>query len=124
VGETLPINPSSQEHADYPKTLRYLRASHSILGGVWIGDQVKTIDNALPILDEQGTPLGDSIYSAFVLQEAARLVNIKEGGQQNALFMYEVSSTHLLQRLTFSQVVSVSVSLRPLSTATTYQQLL
>ena len=42
---------------------RFLRADHSLLGGRWIGER---------ITDPSG--LGDSIYSAFVLQEAVRLV--------------------------------------------------
>ncbi|KAI6135041.1 hypothetical protein EDD17DRAFT_513507 [Pisolithus thermaeus] len=55
-------------------SLRYLRASHSLLGGVWTGDAVVTM-RGIPRTDELGTPLGDSIYSAFVLQEAVRLIN-------------------------------------------------
>jgi hypothetical protein len=68
--------------------MRYLRASHSLLGGVWIGDQVPITDD---VVDSQGTPLGDSIYAAFVLQEAARLVDStemgKDGKWENALIM-------------------------------------
>ncbi|KAG2042216.1 hypothetical protein BDR03DRAFT_1006640 [Suillus americanus] len=56
-------------------SIRYLRVSHSLLGGVWIGDQVATLDSFPPLTDQDGIPLGDSIYSAFVLQEAVRLVN-------------------------------------------------
>ncbi|KAI6130337.1 S-adenosyl-L-methionine-dependent methyltransferase [Pisolithus croceorrhizus] len=56
-------------------SLRYLRASHSLLGGVWTGDAVVTMKDIPPRTDELGTPLGDSIYSAFVLQEAVRLIN-------------------------------------------------
>ncbi|KAG6880167.1 hypothetical protein C0992_004619 [Termitomyces sp. T32_za158] len=56
-------------------SVRYLRASHSILGGVWMGSKIMTLDHAAPIEDAFGTPLGDSIYSTFVLQEAIRLVN-------------------------------------------------
>lgn len=56
-------------------SLRYLRASHSLLGGVWTGEAVVTMGNVPPRTDELGTHLGDSIYSAFVLQEAVRLIN-------------------------------------------------
>ncbi|OAX44008.1 hypothetical protein K503DRAFT_578418 [Rhizopogon vinicolor AM-OR11-026] len=63
-------------------SLRYLRVSHSLLGGVWIGSEVATLDNAPPLTDSEGTPLGDSIYSAFVLQEAARLVNSTALGEK------------------------------------------
>jgi hypothetical protein len=92
VGETLPSHsqvPGTFE--SYPSSLRYLRASHSILGGVWIGDQVSQRASGAPLLDAGGTPLGDSIYSAFVLQEAVRLIDISDRairtGQEKALFM-------------------------------------
>lgn len=92
VGETRLSDswvPGTPEHR--PTSLRYLRASHSILGGVWIGDQVSTRGSSAPLLDAEGTPLGDSIYSAFVLQEAVRLVDTTgraiRKGQEKALFM-------------------------------------
>lgn len=68
--------------------LRYLRADHSILGGVWVGPRrVRQTDPAFePTLDASGAPLGDSIYSAFVLQEAARLQR-RAKPAQNALMM-------------------------------------
>ncbi|KAJ7653477.1 spermidine synthase [Mycena rosella] len=80
VGEALPPpsyrgGPDSEMHS-----LRYLRASHSLLGGVWVGAKVATLDDAPPLVDSYGTALGDSIYSAFVLQEAARLVNSSSEG--------------------------------------------
>lgn len=72
-------------------SLRYLRASHSILGGVWIEDKISTRAGSAPMLDVEGTPLGDSIYSAFVLQEAVRLIDTTDravqSGQEKALFM-------------------------------------
>jgi hypothetical protein len=68
---------------------RYLRASHSLLGGVWLGDRVKGMNDQPPGgFDAQGEPLGDSIYSTFVLQEAARLVNSRSTTPENALIMY------------------------------------
>ncbi|THV08321.1 hypothetical protein K435DRAFT_740343 [Dendrothele bispora CBS 962.96] len=69
VGEALE-NPDSPVHA-----VRYLRAAHSILGGVWVGSNVRSLDDDPPMRDARGVPLGDSIYGTFVLQEAARLVN-------------------------------------------------
>ena len=60
---------------------RYLRASHSLLGGLWIRDKVQTLDNEQPIRDSFNHPLGDSIYSAFVVQEAALLVNSTSAGR-------------------------------------------
>lgn len=92
VGESLLSDAGVQDTAErQPTSLRYLRASHSILGGVWIGDNVSTRANSAPLLDAEGTPLGDSIYSAFVLQEAVRLVDTSDravqSGQEKALFM-------------------------------------
>ena len=92
VGETLPSDtwvPGTPE--SHPSSLRYLRASHSILGGVWIGDKASQRGSGAPLLDAEGTPLGDSIYSAFVLQEAVRLIDPSDRairtGQEKALFM-------------------------------------
>ncbi|KAI0268186.1 hypothetical protein BC834DRAFT_952433 [Gloeopeniophorella convolvens] len=93
VGESLPSDtwvPGTPEA--YPTSLRYLRASHSILGGVWMGDKISTrTKGAAPLLDSEGTPLGDSIYSAFVLQEAVRLVDTNDraiqSGKERALFI-------------------------------------
>jgi hypothetical protein len=79
VGEILP--PADRSSTPL-HSIRYLRASHSLLGGVWIGDKVATLDNFPPLTDQDGTPLGDSIYSAFVLQEAVRLVNSTPQGRK------------------------------------------
>lgn len=90
VGELLP---PETELAD-PTTLhsiRYLRVSHSLLGGVWMGSLVVSPDGAPSRTDQAGTPLGDSIFSTFVLQEAARLVKNDAQGdvaeRENALVM-------------------------------------
>jgi hypothetical protein len=88
VGEALPPpsyrgGPDNEMHS-----LRYLRASHSLLGGVWMGGKVATLDDAPPWVDSYGTDLGDSIYGTFVLQEAARLVNSTSKGPERALIMY------------------------------------
>ena len=63
---------------DVKRGFRYLRADHSLLGGVWVGEQAL------------GKEIGDSIYTAFVLQEAVRLAKREriEGGEENALIMY------------------------------------
>ncbi|KAF8639772.1 hypothetical protein AX17_001032 [Amanita inopinata Kibby_2008] len=66
-------------------SLRYLRASHSILGGVWMYDRVHILGGEQPITDSYGTYLGDSIYAAFVLQDAVRLVNNTERGKAELL---------------------------------------
>jgi len=93
VGESLPrsaLDPSST--LAYPSNVRYLRAAHSLIGGVWIGDQVRTTGDQPPIKDASGQPLGDSVYSTFVLQEGVRLIDkkdrqIPETGEK-ALIMY------------------------------------
>ena len=64
---------------------RFLRASHSILGGVWMGEEIITIDDEPALVDSFGTQLGDSIYSTFVLQEAVRLINSTERGRNGSL---------------------------------------
>lgn len=81
------------ETAGSPNTysIRYLRASHSLLGGVWIGSHAVSL-NGVPLrADQAGTPLGDSFYHTFVLQEAVRLVNHNMQGdigeRENALIM-------------------------------------
>ena len=90
VAEWLP--PANyQGEGDGMNSARYLRASHSLLGGVWMHTKVETIGNAEPVRDSRDTPLGDSIYATFVLQEASLLVNnTKAGGNgpwNNALVM-------------------------------------
>jgi hypothetical protein len=86
VGEALPF-PASSGVATI-QSMRYLRASHSLLGGVWVGDMVATRNDAPPIVDSEGTPLGDSVYATFVLQEAARLVsNTRIPKWESALIM-------------------------------------
>lgn len=88
VGEVLP---PKEETADEktPHSLRYLRAGHSLLGGVWIGDRVSKKDGSGPVgFDAYASPIGDSIYSTFVTQEAARLVEFSDGrAAKNALVM-------------------------------------
>ena len=59
---------------DAKNPIRYLRASHSILGGVWT-EKNAIAETDTEVVDDTGTSLGDSIYSTFVLQEATRLVN-------------------------------------------------
>lgn len=76
----------------YMHSLRFLRADHSMLGGVWTGERVATMGDPREVaLDGMGEPLGDSIYSTFVLQEAVRLVNStavgREGKWENALII-------------------------------------
>lgn len=82
--------------------LRYLRADHSILGGVWIGkhhlrrrmDTDDDMGGLGVVTDAKGEPLGDSIYTAFVLQEAARL-QARARPAKNALIMYVNDNIYL-----------------------------
>lgn len=91
VGEALPPTGHLPGADPDMHSLRYLRASHSILGGVWMYGNVATLDGYSPTTDSYGTPLGDSIYSTFVLQETIRMVNSTEKGKtdtwDNALIM-------------------------------------
>ncbi|KZS89395.1 hypothetical protein SISNIDRAFT_458895 [Sistotremastrum niveocremeum HHB9708] len=52
---------------------RYLRAGHSLLGGLWIGPKAHPASSKNPKSRHAPINLGDSIYSAFVLQEGALL---------------------------------------------------
>lgn len=84
VAEWLP--PSKDQSAETEPTLhsaRYLRASHSLLGGVWMDEKVAIMPGDEPLRDAAGKPLGDSVYSAFTLQEAARLVDSTPKGKKN-----------------------------------------
>ena len=89
VAEWLPpSNYREDEEVTHP--LRYLRVSHSILGGVWMNENVETIGNVEPVRDLANNPLGDSVYPAFVLQEAGLLVNntkSRNSDWKNALIM-------------------------------------
>ncbi|KAH9938638.1 uncharacterized protein B0H18DRAFT_1112769 [Fomitopsis serialis] len=71
VGEALASSPSGMAGSVPP--MRYLRAGHSLLGGSWMGEDVIK-RGPLAIDRETGEMLGDSVYNAFVLQEAVRLV--------------------------------------------------
>jgi hypothetical protein len=74
---------------NYEHGFRYLRADHSLLGGLWIGDKVHSMDTSVQAWfarDIHGEKLGDSIYTTFVLQEAARFQQ-REGNQEKALIM-------------------------------------
>ncbi|KAI0750969.1 S-adenosyl-L-methionine-dependent methyltransferase [Daedaleopsis nitida] len=82
VGETTAANPDEPGSIDY---LRYLRAGHSLLGGVWVGPRAQAIDPNLLMEDEAGNKLGDTIYSAFVVQEAALLA--AKNDPKNALII-------------------------------------
>ncbi|XP_006456672.1 hypothetical protein AGABI2DRAFT_188516 [Agaricus bisporus var. bisporus H97] len=82
VGDILPH--LEAENEDPLSSARYLRASHSLLGGVWTRDKARAIDNKSFLRDSFGTKLGDTVYSTFVLQEAVRLVNSTETGRKGA----------------------------------------
>ena len=73
VGET----PRGGE--DYSR-MRYLRASHSLLGGVWIGERAATMDASVATYDAAGNRLGDSVYITFLIQEAVRQIDSTSRG--------------------------------------------
>ncbi|KAL0567175.1 hypothetical protein V5O48_014825 [Marasmius crinis-equi] len=91
VGEAL--KPPNADPTDMKAmhSVRYLRAAHSILGGVWMGKRVHTIDGYATVKDSYGTRLGDSIYGAFNLQEASRLIErkgrVEKKGKSKALII-------------------------------------
>ena len=77
-----------------------------------MGSKITSRDSNLPPrLDKTGTPIGDSIYTAFVLQEAVRLVDREDrtikDGEENALimcvFMSPVSCRSLDQLVSYVQ---------------------
>jgi hypothetical protein len=84
VVEWLPPLDYQGENDQELHSARYIRASHSILGGVWTHDKIQVLDDEQPLMDLAGGPLGDSIYSTFVLQEAVRLVNSTKTGKADA----------------------------------------
>jgi hypothetical protein len=83
VGEAL--TPTENEDDYVVHSARYLRAAHSLLGGVWTSKRVHVLDNIAPLIDVEGKQLGDPIYATFVVQEAVRLVNSTEKGAANKL---------------------------------------
>ena len=60
--------------------MRYLRASHSLLGGVWIKARAATLDAIRATYDAAGNRLGDSIFPAFYLQEAVAQIDSTSRG--------------------------------------------
>lgn len=94
--------------------VRYLRADHSIIGryllsirravrltslstgGVWTGENVHSLDGMPASRDSQGTTLGDSIYGAFVLQEAARLAFSQKTPDDTGSALIMLAQTNLL----------------------------
>ena len=91
VGQWLPAPDFKGGNEQEMHSTRYLRASHSLLGGVWTHNNVHVLLDELPVSDSFGDRLGDSIYSTFILQEAARLVDSTTTGKmeewRNALIM-------------------------------------
>ncbi|KAF8827010.1 hypothetical protein HHX47_DHR5000616 [Lentinula edodes] len=91
VGEAM--TPPKKDLEAYEKSgaihsVRYLRAAHSLLGGVWFGPRAMVMtEDDKPLRDSIGVVLGDSIYGTFVLQEAARLVNSTHKAPENALII-------------------------------------
>lgn len=73
VTGTIIVGEYAENHM--PSPLRYLRADHSLLGGRWVGEK------------KSGSPGGESIYAAFVQQEAVRLVQRESKKGENALIM-------------------------------------
>lgn len=100
VGEVTPPTQAAIEAGNVtePHSMRYLRAGHSLLGGVWTDDRVYRKDGSGPLgFDSNGVPIGDSVYGAFVTQEAARFIQRKDPSkQQSALMMYVLCSLYAM----------------------------
>ena len=61
---------------------RVLKCDHSLLGGLWTGIKRKE-----GVSEEEAVDQADSVYSAFLLQEAIQLVE-RPRGQERALVVY------------------------------------
>jgi len=115
VGEALPPPKGADEDLYRLHSARYMRAAHSLLGGVWTHGRVQVIDDTPPLKDSKGRLLGDSVYSVFVLQEAARLVNSTkkvETGWNNALIMYVLDFSYIFfaNRVAYASGLGAGVS--------------
>ncbi|KAJ7597289.1 spermidine synthase [Mycena floridula] len=114
VGQALPDSKTLPTNKKAPlASVRYLRAAHSILGGVWTDKNVQVLNNSPPLVDSHGTMLGDSIYGVFVLQEAVRLVNntnSKPSNSQNALVIglgAGISTTALMRHGIKTSIIEI-----------------
>lgn len=58
---------------NWKENYRYLRAGHSLLGGLWTGSKAHPPSDKSPKSTLAPINIGDSIYSAFVLQEGILL---------------------------------------------------
>ncbi|KAH8830424.1 spermidine synthase [Flagelloscypha sp. PMI_526] len=59
-------------------SVRFMRANHSLLGGLWTDIKVFVLEGWDPWTDSFGDQLGDSVYAAFNIQEAVLLANHRE----------------------------------------------
>ena len=69
---------------------RVLKCDHSILGGLWTGIKRKELSDrgvVGPELEKRSVDEAESVYSAFIVQEAVRLVTTPRK-QDTALIMY------------------------------------
>jgi len=71
---------------------RVLKCDHSLLGGLWTGIKKRELEEELLLgdLDSRSVDEAESVYTAFYLQEAARLVerNDRDSRGDKALIMY------------------------------------
>lgn len=67
---------------DIAQGFRYMRADHSLLGGLWVGPSKDNLINQYgskaDLSDDIVVKNSESIYTTFLLQEAVRLVNRPE----------------------------------------------
>ncbi|KAH8926325.1 hypothetical protein BT69DRAFT_1278893 [Atractiella rhizophila] len=92
VGES-PVPGTSGEG----KEARYLRADHSLLGGLWVGVERARLgyyaaadEETREEIDEKAVLTAESIYTTFLLQEAVRLVerSSKEGRERGLVIWW------------------------------------
>ncbi|GAA5977940.1 hypothetical protein JCM11641_004339 [Rhodosporidiobolus odoratus] len=77
VGEQT-VPPLTPEQGGMDMTFRYLRADHSLLGGLWVGPSRNEMQArkgpAVEVSEKDVIQRAESIYSTFILQELVRLV--------------------------------------------------
>ncbi|CCM04878.1 uncharacterized protein FIBRA_07072 [Fibroporia radiculosa] len=112
VGEALPPT-EGQPIVGNLHSMRYLRAGHSLLGGTWMGSMATAgRERSDPAArDEAGEPLGESIYHAFMMQEAVRLAKRPDGNEHESALVIGLgigtSASALLQNGVSTTVVEI-----------------
>jgi hypothetical protein len=68
---------------------RVLKCDHSLLGGLWTGlKRTELAEKGVDEIDRRSVDEAESVYTAFLVQEAVRLVQRPGISQEKALIMY------------------------------------